>query len=43
MFSFLSFSWLAGGVADGKGDGSYTAKVGTTFARLYDKNACDAK
>eukprot|EP00804_Cyclotella_cryptica_P004534 CCRYP_006892-RA/>CCRYP_006892-RA protein AED:0.17 eAED:0.17 QI:494/0.84/0.6/1/0.94/0.9/20/0/2106 len=29
----------AGGVADGKGDGSITAKVGTTLVRIYDKNA----
>ena len=43
MLSFISFLWLAGGVADGKGDGSYSVKVGTTLARIYDKNACDAK
>ena len=44
MYVFIaSFSRLAGGVKDGKGDGSITAKVGLTLVRVYDKNACDAK
>eukprot|EP00804_Cyclotella_cryptica_P019736 CCRYP_009662-RD/>CCRYP_009662-RD protein AED:0.10 eAED:0.10 QI:0/0.90/0.86/1/0.90/0.86/23/166/2685 len=33
----------AGGVYDGKGDGSTSARVGLTLVRIYDKNACDAK
>jgi hypothetical protein len=35
-----------GGVEDGKGDGATSSeniKVGDTVARMYDKNACDAK
>eukprot|EP00804_Cyclotella_cryptica_P019763 CCRYP_009664-RA/>CCRYP_009664-RA protein AED:0.11 eAED:0.11 QI:135/1/0.94/1/1/1/17/0/2177 len=39
----LSFSLSAGGVYDGKGDGSTSARIGLTLVRIYDKNACDAK